>query len=78
LSKSCTITVSNRYLLKLGIRPLVKQGAFLWKQYMELDTNEQVIAALILMSGMPLPVHLAFALTEQGIILDEFIESYIN
>jgi len=45
---------------------------------MELDTNEQVIAALILMSGMPLPVHLAFALTEQGIILDEFIESYIN
>jgi len=43
----------------------------------ELTTHEQVKAALLLMSGMPLPVDLAFALTEQGILLDEFIKNYI-
>jgi hypothetical protein len=43
----------------------------------ELETFEQVQAALLLANGEPLPVDLAFALAGQGIILDEFIRNYI-
>jgi len=41
-------------------------------------TLEQAFAAALIQTGEPLPLDLAAKLMEQGIILDEFIESHIN
>lgn len=41
-------------------------------------TTEQAFAAALIQTGEPLPLDLAAKLMEQGIILDEFIESHIN
>lgn len=41
-------------------------------------TFEQTLAAALIENEQPIPLHIIAALIEQGVIIDEFIDTHLN